>query len=139
MGLLRFVAFLSGEGVSYPSIRVYLSGLRFVQIMSGLQDPALSSFSRLEYILRGVRRLSPSLRRPQRLPITPQVLRMLFKVWSQPPVLHNSVLLWAARAVPVFSDSFGQVSSLALRWVHIPLPCYRWAMWRWTPMHTHRW
>ena len=102
VGLLRFVAFLSGEGVSYPSIHVYLSVLRFLQIMSGLQDPDLSSFSRLEYVPRGTHHLSPFHHHPQRLPITLQVLCMLFEVWSQPPVLHNSMLLWPACCTGIF-------------------------------------
>ena len=100
--LLQFVAFLSLEGLSYPSVRAYLSGLRFMQILSGLEDPAFSSFGRLEYVLRGVRRLSPSGQRPQRFPITPRILRLLHDVWSQQPVSHDTVMLWAACCVGFF-------------------------------------
>ena len=58
--LLQLVAFLPLEGLSCPSDRAYLSGLRFMQILSGLEDQAFSSFGCLEYVLQGVRQLSPS-------------------------------------------------------------------------------
>ncbi len=76
--LSRFLAFLANRGLSYASIRVYLSALRFLQMYTSHPDPVLSSFQRLEYVLRGIRR-SPlgSSRRLLRLPITPAILRML--------------------------------------------------------------
>ena len=94
--LMRFIAFLSLSYLSYTSMRVYLSGLRFVHILLGYPDPALSPSSRLEYVLRGVRRSSAITHRPRHLPITPRVLRLLFHVWSQPPVTRGKVMLWAA-------------------------------------------
>ena len=94
--LSRFVVHMANKGLSYVTIRVYLSGLRFMQIASGLPDPALSSFCHLEYVLRGIRKSSSCRRRPQRLPVTPHILSCLFRAWSQPPVSQDRVMLWAA-------------------------------------------
>ena len=94
--MLRFVAFLSLEGLSYPSIRVYLSGLCSVQILNGFEDPAFSSCGRLEYVLWGIRLLSPSGQRPQRFAIIPHILHLLYNVWSWSPVSRDSIMLWAA-------------------------------------------
>ena len=92
----RYVAYLASKSMSYVSIRVYLSGLRFMQIAYGLPDPSLSSFCHLEYVLRGIRKSTPIHKRPRRLPVTPHTLRLLFRVWSRPPVSQDKVMLWAA-------------------------------------------
>jgi hypothetical protein len=66
--LCRFVASLL---VSYQSIHSYLSAVRHFQITCGLPDPALTSFARLAFALKGVKRACPPERRLARLPITP--------------------------------------------------------------------
>ena len=93
--LAQFAAFLAKRNLSYGSIRVYLSGIRFTQITLGFSDPAFS-LPRLEYVLRGIRRASPGHVRPQRLPVTPRILRLLFSMWLQQPSSHDAVMLWAA-------------------------------------------
>ena len=100
--LARFVAFLADRGLAYPSIRAYLSGLRFLQLAQGLPDPALSTFVGLDYVLRGVHRMSTNLPRPKRLPITPSVLCVLLQVWSALPVSHDKIMLWAACCLGFF-------------------------------------
>ena len=94
----RFVAHLAQSGVTYQSIRTYLSGLRFFQVANGLADPYLSSIPVLEYVLRGIRRLPQAVQRNSRLPITPEVLQMLLLSWSQAPQesRYNATMLWAA-------------------------------------------
>lgn len=66
--------------------------------MRGLPDPSavVPPFALLGYLLRGIRRATPVVRRPPRLPITPTVLRLLHTVWSRPPVSRDEVMLWAA-------------------------------------------
>ena len=81
---------------------MYLSGVRFAQIAQGLRDLALSSLPRLEYVLRDIRRSTPSCSRPQRLPITPGILRLLFLAWSQRPITFDAMRLWAACCVVFF-------------------------------------
>ncbi len=100
--LCRFVAFLVSSGLSYQSVRVYLSALRHYQLLHGGVDPCFSSLFRLHYVLRGVRRSLPARVRPCRLPITPSILRTLYHHWSQSPVSFNATCLWAACCLGFF-------------------------------------
>ena len=100
--LCHFVAFLVSSGLSYQSVRVYLSALRHYQLLHGGVDPCFSSLFRLHYVLRGVRRSLPTRVRPCRLPITPSILRTLYHHWSQSPVSFNVTCLWAACCLGFF-------------------------------------
>ena len=93
-----FIAHLAQSGVAYQSICIYLSGLRFFQVASGLSDTCLGSIPILEYVLRGVCRLPRAAQRQQLLPITPRILQLLWEAWSQVPQedQHNATMLWAA-------------------------------------------
>ena len=99
--LCRFTAVMS-QTVSWKTIRVYLSALRFFQIRAGLPDPSLTSFPRLTYVLKGIRRLTPTHQQHHRLPITIELLLALHRVWSTPPVQYDHVMLWAACCVGFF-------------------------------------
>ena len=99
--LCRFAATLS-KSVSWKTIRTYLSSLRFFQIQAGFPDPSLSSFLRLTYVMKGIRKLTPKHQSKQRLPITMPILLALHKVWSNPPVSYDHVMLWGAYCVGFF-------------------------------------
>ena len=88
--------------VSWKTLRIYLSALRFFQIRAGLPDPSLSSYPRLTYVLRGIRKITPDHQQRHRLPITTELLKALHCVWSSPPIQHNQVMLWAACCVGFF-------------------------------------
>ena len=75
------MAHLAQSGVSYQSIRTYLSGLRFFQVASGLPDPHLSSILVLEYVLRGIRHVPHTIQHHPRLPITSEILQVLLLSW----------------------------------------------------------
>lgn len=100
----RFVACIARSGVAYQSIRVYLAGLRFYQVMNGLPDPGLTDIPLLGYVLRGIRRCPRAVTRQPRLPITPEILQMLFSSWSHVPVEENydATMLWAATSMAFF-------------------------------------
>ena len=85
--LTRFVSYLAQSGLTYQSIRTYLSGIRFLQIASGLPDPHINTFPVLDYVLRGIHRLpSAASQRPARRPITLEILNPLY----------TAAMLWAA-------------------------------------------
>ena len=97
-----FVAYLSQQNIQSSSIRTYLSSLRHLQISSGLPNPfTLDSFPRLTYVLRGIKRTAPS-QPNKRLPITPEILRLIWHQWSTPPISYETRLLWAACCLGFF-------------------------------------
>ena len=100
--LCRFVAFLIQEGLTYSSVRQYLSALRHRQLLDGGPDSTLNSCSRLHYVLRGCHRSLPPATRPQRLPLSPYILRLLYCYWSRPSHNHDSICLWAVCCVGFF-------------------------------------
>ena len=53
---MRFVAHLALLGLSYQTVKLYLSAVRHMQIMSNLPDPSVALYPRLSYALRGLRR-----------------------------------------------------------------------------------
>lgn len=98
--LCRFSAFLADQNLSIRTIKVYLSGLRHLQIAAGLPDPFRPvPWPRLEYVLKGIKRAqamhSPTAAR-ERLPITPSILRRVKGHWSGQPVSPDIQMLWAA-------------------------------------------
>lgn len=130
--LCQFLRFLSNS-VCWGTIRSYLSALRFWQIRAGFHDPSLSSFPRLEYVLKGTRRNKSKSPRNKRLPITPELLRWMHGVWSQPPLTFNRIMLWAACCTgffgfmrageftyPTASDHMILVSDISVDSLHSP-------------------
>ena len=87
--LCRFVASLFPASLSYQSLRSYLTVVRRLQITHGLPDPALA------FGLKGVKRAGPPKHRLARLPITPEILRQIHRVWSRQPHSFDRVMLWA--------------------------------------------
>ena len=102
--MTRIVAFLAHSGMTYQSITIYLSGIRFLQIASGLPDPHMEAFPLLDYVLRGVHRCSLASPRPPRRPITPNMLCTLFLDWSGVPQERqfDAAALWAASCTAFF-------------------------------------
>ena len=96
--LCLFLASLQKEGIKHTTMKSYLSGLRHFQISSGLSDPHIHLWPKLEYVLKGVKRaqaMAPSSAKP-RLPITPAILRKLREVWLSSPVSRDYCMLWVA-------------------------------------------
>jgi hypothetical protein len=100
--LCRFVAFLAASGMSYGSVRSYLSAVRHLHIMSGLPDPSLTPLAQLAYTLRGLRREGATTPRAKRLPITPALLRRVHRAWSSVPLSPDRRMLWAAFCLGFF-------------------------------------
>lgn len=105
--LCSFAAFLAGEGLKHRSVKTYLSAVRHLQISMGLGDPfgAGASFPRLEYVLRGVKRVEARKEgaNKQRLPITPSILAQLRDVWAPQGHTWEIRLIWAASTLCFFA------------------------------------
>lgn len=97
--LCLFVAHLASEGLQHSSIKGYLSAVRRLQIVQGLGDPFVASWPMLECTLRGIkmRQAKKVATRPaSRLPITPDILRLLRKHWERESRDPDCIMLWAA-------------------------------------------
>ena len=100
--MCSFVAYLADDNLAYSTIKCYLSAVRHLQISRGFGDIFASSFPRLQYVLRGVRRLQGSHSKRQRLPITPDILRALHRHWSPQTRQFDVSMLWAACCMGFF-------------------------------------
>ena len=77
-------------------MKSYLSGLRHLSISSGMGDPHMHTWPRLEYVLKGAKR-SQSVANPKpRLPISPDILRKLRGVWLSQTAHKDGLMRWAA-------------------------------------------
>ena len=102
--LCRYVAFLAKDGLRQRSIKAYLSGLRCLQIQRGLGNPFADALPRLDYVLKGIKRVEArggSIPR-NRLPITMDILQRLHEVWLIRPGWTDGTMLWAAACVGFF-------------------------------------
>ena len=99
--LCLFAAYLANQGLQTRTISAYLSCL---QISSGLQAQAFSSWPWLHYVTRGIKRSQPP-KDNVRLPITLSVLKKLKQVWlseESEPASYESRLLWAIACTAFF-------------------------------------
>ena len=100
------MAFLANSGLTFRSIKVYISGIRHWQIASGLPELFKGqSWPKLEYVLKGIRqsqaeRLSPA--QKDRLPITSDILRRIKRHWASQKTTVDIHVLWAAFSLGFF-------------------------------------
>ena len=101
----KFVSYLADESLQHRTIKTYLSGLRFFQIKAGLGDPFQSHMPRLDYVLKGVKRVQArsGTGGRERLPITPTILRKMKEVWSESAADRDTKLIWAACCLCFFA------------------------------------
>ena len=102
--LCQFVSALGMEGLSHSTIKGYLSGIRHLHLEHHLPDPRISSMSRLELVLRGIKSLQAKTKGPvsPRLPITPELLLKIKQVWFNSHYQNDNVMLWAAALLCFF-------------------------------------
>jgi len=94
--LTYFVAFLYKEGLAAGTVKSYLSAARYTQIALGFGDPNIASMPQLEYVVKGLKKRTSMGQRRERLPITPDILQALKKVWEGNADREEAVMLWAA-------------------------------------------
>ena len=98
---MAFVAFLHREGLSGSTVKNYLAAIRHSQISLGWGDPNVGGMPRLDYVVKGLKRLASTNQRP-RLPITPEILQHLKVVWEALPNQRDAAMLWAAATMCFF-------------------------------------
>ena len=94
----QFVSYLANNNLCHSSIKTYLSSLRQLHIANSFPDPKIGDMPKLEQVLRGIKReqARKNPKRPQRLPITPEILRKIRWVWEKDEQNHDMIMLWAA-------------------------------------------
>ena len=100
--LMYFVAFLYKEGLSAGAVKSYLAAARHAQISLGLGDPNVAGMPQLEFVIKGLKKKAASGQRQTRLPITPDILRALRKVWEANTDQEGATMLWAAACMCCF-------------------------------------
>ena len=98
---LRFVAYLYKEGLKAGTVKSYLAAVRHSQIALGFGDPLIGSMVRLEYVVRGVKKLTSGPVRT-RIPITLDLLVQLRRSWYSERRERDAVMLWAAASLCFF-------------------------------------
>ena len=102
--LCHFVSYLAEQKLKHKTIKVYLSAIRFLHISEGAGDPFHPSLDRLQYTLRGIKRVEAysKTERRERLPISPNILRKVKAVWEASGSDPDIVMLWAACCLAFF-------------------------------------
>ena len=100
--LTHFVAFLYREGLKAGTVKSYLAATHYTQIALGLGNPHMENMNKLEYVIRGVKRLT-SAPTCTRLPITLPLLAKLRGAWYAGQLKRDAMLLWAAAPMCFFS------------------------------------
>ena len=99
--LMLFAAHLHIQSLAHGTIKSYMTAICHGQIRRGLGDPRIHQMSQLEYMLKGIKKSTPQSTRA-RLPITPQVLMDLKRVWQKAEDKDEARLLWVASSLCFF-------------------------------------
>ena len=102
--LCQYVSYLGSQGLSPATIKVYLSALRRCQISMGMPSPDHASMPKLQAVQVGVAKTHAFGRgpRPERLPITPAILRAIKTVWSSSATERDTIMNWAICTLAFF-------------------------------------
>ena len=95
--LLLFATSMAASRISHGTIKVYLSAVHYMHVMSGLHEYFRQQLSpRLQLALTGIKRSQAATSPPRtRLPITLQLMHNLKRLLSQQPSSYDNIMLWA--------------------------------------------
>ena len=99
---LRYFASWLSDQVSFPTIKLYLAGIRFAHIENRLTDP-FADAPLLHLLLRGIKRTN-GLSYQRRLPINMSVMRQLKGALADDPQFapQDKLMLWSAFTLAFF-------------------------------------
>ena len=98
--LVLFAAHVA-QSCAHSTVRMYLAAVRHMHISKGHRDP-LDNTLQLQLLLRGIKRIKPSLA-DSRLPITPLILQAILEVVTREPHSYTNVMMWAACCLGFFA------------------------------------
>ena len=99
--LLLFVTYLAQQNLSYATIQVYLSAVRYCHITTS--ESTTLRTPRLNYVLKGIRKTCSMNHQPrEREPITFQIMERLHTVLSKHPGNYKDIMIWAACCLAYF-------------------------------------
>ena len=92
--LCSFSAFLAHDNISYQTIKCYLSAIKHMQVERGMGELQFTSMP----VLRGIKKEHAKKAKPTltRLPITPNILLKIRKIWEEDASNFDHIMLWAA-------------------------------------------
>ena len=94
-----YVSYLANQGLKHSTIKVYLTGARYLQIASGFPDPfAGTAWPRLDYVMKGIKKseAEKGVTTKVRLPVTPFILQQLKEVWGPTAAHRDTKMIWVA-------------------------------------------
>lgn len=102
--LCYYVAYLAKCNLSPATIKVYLSALRHYHIASDVPEPDRAKMQKLKIVSNGVTRVSALKTKETRtrLPITPDILRQIYRLWQPNRHEYETILMWAASTLCFF-------------------------------------
>ena len=102
--LLLFVSYLAYRNLSYPTIKVYLAGIRSLHVVSGHDVTFHNQLTpRLHQVLKGIRKEKASIL-PSRLcrPITRDIMLKIKVTLLKSPHSYHNIMMWAACRLAFF-------------------------------------
>ena len=106
-----YITYLVKAGLSYQTIKTYLSALRYLHIANNLHSPIqIAKMPKLNMLTRGIQReQANAITKKPWLPITPTMLRQIRALWCTKESDFDYKMLWAAMCV-AFLVSLGWAS-----------------------------
>ena len=99
--LMLFVTYLAQQHLSYTTIQVYLSAVRYSGITTAKSTTLKTP--RLNYVLKGIRKECAVNHQPrERQPITFPIMEHFHMVLSQYSGNYNYIMIWAACCLAYF-------------------------------------
>ena len=102
--LLLFISYLASRDLSYPTIKVYLAGIRSLHVVSGYDVTFHSHLTpRLHQVFKGIRKEKASTL-PSRLhcPITRDIMLKIKVTLLKSPHSYHNIMMWAACCLAFF-------------------------------------
>ena len=94
---MLFCAYLALQGLRWQTIKSYLSAVRHFQLMQGAPPGSLDGARpRLQLMLRGIKRATSTKPSKARLPITPFILRQVWRAANKNEPSQDTLMLWVA-------------------------------------------